>query len=113
MATRKVTSVAELAGILRTIFLLGKTEKLPLRITDPHGKFICEIEKNDPSRWVKTPYADSFACTKQLCTKQEWDRMSMAKQFELCDCWEALAIFEYLHVSYDAGHRFQIEDYEC
>ena len=113
MTTKKVTSVAELAGILRTVFLLGKKDSLPIRITDPKGRYICQIEKDDPSRWAKTAYADSFAFTKKLCTKQEWERMSMAKQLELCDCWEALTIFEYLHVSYDEGNRFDIEDYEC
>lgn len=113
MTIKKVASVTELASILRTIFLFHKKENLPMKILDPDRQYICVIQNNDETQWIKTPYNDSFAYTKKLCTKQEWDRMPIAKQVELCDCWEALAIFEYLHKSYDSGNRFHIQDYEC
>ncbi len=114
MTTKKITSVADLAGILRTIFLLKKNrEQLPIRITDTKGAVICDVTFEDEYKWVETPYSQSFAFTKKLCTKEEWNKMTPAQQVELCDCWDALAIFEYLHVAYDKGRRFRIRNYEC
>ena len=37
----------------------------------------------------------------------------IVQQVKLCDCWEALAVMEYLDVGYDVGNRFEIDEYEC
>ena len=39
--------------------------------------------------------------------------MDIVEQVKLCDCWEALAVMEYLDVGYDDGNRFEIDEYEC
>lgn len=114
MSVRKISSVVALAGLLKSIFVGGRFQKeLPMDLTDNEGNKICRICKDDPQRWVPTPYSQSYAATRKLCTKKEWETMSTVEQINLCDCWEALAVMEYLDAAYDDGARFNIEEYEC
>ena len=83
-----------------------------MQIVDPKGNKVCEIHEEDPERWIRTNYKDSIACTRKLCTRSQWDKMDIVQQVRLCDCWEALAVMEYLDVGYDDGNRFEIDEYE-
>ena len=114
MTTKPITSVVSLAGLLKSIFVSGRFKKdLPMQIVDPKGNAVCEIRTEDPERWIRTNYKDSIACTRKLCTRSQWDKMDIVQQVKLCDCWEALAVMEYLDVGYDVGNRFEIDEYEC
>ena len=114
MTTKTIPSVVALAGLLKSIFISGRFKKdLPMQLVDPKGNNIAVIRAEDPERWIRTSYKDSIACTRKLCTRSEWDKMGIIKQINLCDCWEALAVMEYLDVGYDDGNRFEIDEYEC
>lgn len=114
MTVKKIESVTQLAGLLKSIFIGGRFYKdLPVEVQDGKGRAIITITAEDPSRWVPTPYQESFASTRKLCTKKEWETLSPAKQVDLCDCWESLAVMEYLDLAYDSGNRFEVADYEC
>lgn len=114
MTTKTIPSVVALAGLLKSIFISGRFKKdLPMQIVDPKGNPVCVIRAEDTERWIRTNYKDSLACTRKLCTRSQWDKMDIVQQIRLCDCWEALAVMEYLDVGYDEGNRFEIDEYEC
>ena len=112
MATQKqVNCISDVAAILQQQFIKHFYDKnLPIEIFDPYGVKICEVQKDDDKKWVKTPYEYSFAASRKLCGRKKWESMSAAEQVELCDCWYELAIAEYLDPSYDLGVEFEIED---
>lgn len=106
---KKIHSVEDLAGILRQQFLNGFYDKqLPLEVLDPHGTLICTIKAEDSEKWVRTPYEYSFASTQKLCSRQQWEEMTTPQQVELCDCWYALAVCEYLEPALDEGKEFDL-----
>ncbi|MGI6031080.1 MAG: hypothetical protein ACOX7F_06215 [Eubacteriales bacterium] len=108
---KKITCVEDLEGILRQQFLRGFYDaSLPLEIQDAEGRPICTIRKDDPDRWQKTPYEYSYAASKKLCSQQRWDSMHITQQIELCDCWYALAVSEYLEPAVEAGREFDLAD---
>ncbi len=108
---KQIACISDLAAILRQQFARGfYDDKLPLMIYDPYGVKICEICKDDPEKWVKTPYEYSIAASRKLCSKKRWAQMSIVEQVELCGCWYELAIEAYLDPAYEAGADFEIED---
>lgn len=106
---KKIHSVEDLAGILRQQFLNGfYNDQLPLEVLDPHGTRICTVKAGDSEKWVRTPYEYSFASTQKLCSRQQWEEMTTPQQVELCDCWYALAVCEYLEPALDEGREFDL-----
>ena len=100
MTTKTITSVVSLAGLLKSIFVSGRFKKdLPMQIVDPKGNAVCEIRTEDPERWIRTNYKDSIACiTQAVLRARSGTRWTLSQQVKLCDCWEALAVMEYLDV---------------
>jgi hypothetical protein len=112
MATEKqINCISDFAAILEQQFVNGFYDgRLPIVVYDPYGVKICEINAGDPTKWVKTPYEQSYASSQRLCSRKRWESMSIIEQVSLCDCWYELAIAEYLDPAYDAGVDFEIED---